>query len=283
MNDVDSREERGWDSGWDAHTIAQRRRLARLTLSEKLEWLEEAQQVARKLSGDRPPREHGSSSDSERPGDRPQPARDPQPALTRPPDFWDDRFAEPGYAYGSEPNDFVRACAGAIPPGRVICLGEGQGRNAVFLATRGFDVTAMDQSRVGLERARALAHERGVTIATVAADLAEFELAPGAWQGIVSVFIHLPSALRRPVHERVVAGLAPGGVFVFEAYVPAQLELKSGGPEDLDRLPPLAALVAELDGLQFEIAREVERDVTEGRYHTGRAATAQILARKPLA
>lgn len=201
--------------------------------------------------------------------------------MSRPPGFWNERFAEPGYAYGTEPNDFVRECSAAIPAGRVLCLGEGQGRNAVYLAGQDFDVTAMDQSPIGLEKAAALARERGVKITTQVADLAEFEIAPGAWQGIVSVFIHLPSILRRDVHRRVVAGLAPGGAFVFEAYVPEQLRFRTGGPEDGDRLARLTTLVEELAGLEFEISREVERDVIEGRYHTGRAATAQILGRKP--
>ncbi len=201
--------------------------------------------------------------------------------MERPEGFWDERFAEDGYAYGSEPNDFVREVAGRIPPGRVLCLAEGQGRNAVFLAGGGLEVTAMDQSRVGLEKAEALARARGVRIATVAAGLEEFAIAPAAWSGIVSVFAHLPPALRRDVHRRVVAGLAPGGVFVLEAYAPRQLEFGTGGPQDPERLAALGTLTAELAGLELEIAREVERDVVEGRYHTGRAATVQILARRP--
>jgi SAM-dependent methyltransferase len=200
--------------------------------------------------------------------------------MSRPPDFWNDRYAEPGFAYGVEPNDFVREQAAAIPPGRVLCLGEGQGRNAVFLAGRGFVVTAVDQSAVGLEKAAALAIERGTRIDTRVVDLADYTIEPGAWQAIVSVFIHLPSPLRREVHRGVVAGLAPGGLFVFEAYAPRQRELGTGGPDDPDRLAPLATLMAELEGLEFTIAREVERDVVEGRYHTGRAATVQLVARK---
>src|SRR5512147_3005516 len=92
--------------------------------------------------------------------------------------FWEERYAEVPLAYGSEPNDFVREVADRIPPGRVLCLGEGQGRNAVFLAQRGHEVTAMDQSRVGLGRAEALAAERGVKLTTIAADLAEFMIEP---------------------------------------------------------------------------------------------------------
>jgi SAM-dependent methyltransferase len=203
--------------------------------------------------------------------------------MQRPRGFWDERFAEAGWAYGDEPNDFVRESAPRIPSGPVLCLAEGQGRNAVHLAALGHAVTAMDQSAVGMERARELARERGVSLTTVVADLAEFVIEPGRWQGIVSVFAHLPPVLRRRVHAVVTAGLAPGGVFVLEAYAPRQLEFRTGGPDDPERLAPVETLRDELPGLEFEVAREVERDVVEGRYHVGRAATVQILARRPRA
>ena len=195
--------------------------------------------------------------------------------------FWDERYAGPGYAYGTEPNDFVREAAARIPPGRVLCLGEGEGRNAVHLAGLGFDVTAMDASRVGLDKAERLARERGVRLRTVHADLATFAIEEGAWAGIVSVWVHLPPALRERVHAGVVRGLAPGGALLFEAYAPGQLRFDSGGPRDPEMLPPLATLRAEFAGLDFEIAREVEREVSEGRFHGGRSATIQLLGRKP--
>lgn len=195
--------------------------------------------------------------------------------------FWEDRYAEAAYAYGTEPNDFVREMAERIPPGRVLCLGEGQGRNAVFLAQRGFDVTAMDQSRMGLMRAEALAKERGVAITAIAADLEEFMIETLGFSGIVSIFVHLPHTLRRSVHERVMNGLAEGGAYVFEQYGPQQSQYKTGGPEEPDRRPDLATLREELFKLEHEIAREVVRNVTEGVYHTGLASTVQILARRP--
>ncbi len=197
--------------------------------------------------------------------------------------FWDERYAETAYAYGSEPNDFVREVADRIPPGRVLCLGEGQGRNAVFLAQRGHEVTAMDQSRTGLARAEALAAERGVKIATIAADLAGFAIDPLAFSAIVAIFVHLPDALRRQVHARVAGGLAAGGAFVFEQYGPEQGRFRSGGPEDPERRPGLESLRTEFPGLELEIAREVTREVIEGVYHTGLASTVQILARRPRA
>jgi SAM-dependent methyltransferase len=195
--------------------------------------------------------------------------------------FWDERYAEPGFAYGTQPNDLVRESAAAFPPGPVLCLADGEGRNGVFLAGLGHEVTAMDLSRVGLDKADQLARERRVHLVTVCADLESYEIAPEAWSGIVSVWVHLPSALRRRVHAACVAGLVPGGVFLLEAYAPRQIELGTGGPTDLDRFASLAALETELAGLEFEIAREVEREIDEGRYHHGRSATFQILARRP--
>jgi SAM-dependent methyltransferase len=194
--------------------------------------------------------------------------------------FWDARFAEQELAYGDGPNDFLAEHAALLPPGRVLCLAEGQGRNAVHLAALGHAVTAVDQSRTGLERAGHLAASRGVALELVHADLADYAIAPGAWQGIVAIFAHLPPALRARVHRAAAAGLAPGGVFLLEAYTPAQLAHASGGPRDPALLMTLAALRDELAGLDFLVARELERDVAEGHYHRGRSAVVQVAARR---
>ncbi len=195
-------------------------------------------------------------------------------------EIWNNRYAAEGFVYGTEPNDFVAAVAERIPPGPVLCLAEGQGRNAVYLAVRGHPVTAVDQAEAGLAGARSLAASRGVPLETVTADLAKFRITPGAWAGIVSVWAHVPSALRRAVHAQVVSGLQPGGCFVLEAYTPAQLAHDTGGPRDPDLLPTAAQLREELAGLDFEIRRELERDVREGTKHTGLAAVVQVLAWK---
>ncbi|MCX6956576.1 MAG: class I SAM-dependent methyltransferase [Verrucomicrobia bacterium] len=194
---------------------------------------------------------------------------------------WDQRFAGDAYFYGREPNGFVASVAAQIPAGPVLCLAEGEGRNAVHLARLGHAVTALDQSPVGLAKANRLAAERGVALTTLATDLAQYAIAPAAWSGIVATFAHFPPPLRRAVHAQVVAGLRPGGVFVLEAYTPAQLSFGTGGPKDLELLMTLDALRAELAGLELLHACECERDVVEGIGHTGRAAVVQILARRP--
>ena len=196
---------------------------------------------------------------------------------------FDARYAEPELAYGAEPNGFLASVAELIPPGPVLCLAEGQGRNAVFIAGRGHAVLAVDRSPVGLARAAELAASRNVTIATQVADLAEWPIEPGAWAGIVSIFGHLPQPLRSRVHRAAARGLRPGGVFVLEAYRPEQLAYGTGGPKDAAMLPTLDELRTDLAGLELVIGREVERDVVEGRFHTGRAAVVQVVARKPAA
>ena len=193
---------------------------------------------------------------------------------------WDARYTEAGWAFGTEPNDFVREQAHHLPPGRVLCLAEGEGRNAVWLAARGYAVTGVDVSAAGLAKAQRLAAERGVTVTTVCADLASFALEPGAWQGIVSIFAHVPVDVRQRVHAALPQSLAPGGVLLLEAYRPQQVGRGTGGPSDDERMLDLARLRAELGGLEWLLAREVERDVIEGRCHTGPASVVQLVARR---
>jgi SAM-dependent methyltransferase len=193
--------------------------------------------------------------------------------------MWNARYSRPGFVYGTEPNDFLVSEAARIPPGRVLSLGEGEGRNAVYLAELGYDVLAVDISLVGLQKAWQLAEERGVRIQTVAADLADFELEPRAWEGIISIFCHLPPPNRRRVHRQVLQGLRPGGVFILEAYTPKQLAYGTGGPPTADLLLSLDDLRPELAGLELLVARETERAVLEGSHHTGRGHVVQVVAR----
>ena len=195
--------------------------------------------------------------------------------------MWDERYGAEEYAYGTEPNDFLAAQAARIPRGRVLCLADGEGRNGVWLAQRGYDVTAVDLSAVGLAKARTLAESRSVCVNTIQADLAEYEIAPNAWDGIVAIFSHFPTSVRRHLYPQVVSGLRPGGVLLLELYTPKQLEFGTGGPRDLDLLASLADLRQDLDGLQFEIAQETEREIHEGQYHQGHSAVVQILGVKP--
>jgi len=195
--------------------------------------------------------------------------------------MWDERYSQEEYVYGTEPNDFLRQHVDAIPKGRVLSLCEGEGRNAVFLATKGYTVTGVDSSSIGLAKAQKLATARGVSITTELADMADFSIAQNTWDGVVSIFCHIPPAMRAELHRQVVAGLKPGGVLVLEAYTPDQLALGTGGPKVKEMTMTAEDLRRELEGLEFDLVQELERDVTEGIFHTGKGAVVQLIARKP--
>jgi SAM-dependent methyltransferase len=195
--------------------------------------------------------------------------------------MWDERYSTEEFVYGTTPNAFLVSITDRLPRGRVLCVAEGEGRNAVYLAQAGCEVFAVDASRVGLEKARRLARERAVHIDTLVADLADFAIQPDSWDAVVSIFCHLQPELRKRLHRRVVAGLRRGGVLVLEAYRPEQIHYGTGGPGSADMMPSLAELREELRGLAFEHAVELDRDVNEGKYHTGKGAVVQVLGVKP--
>ncbi len=194
---------------------------------------------------------------------------------------WDERYSEPGFAYGTAPNDFLVSVVDKIPHGKILSLAEGEGRNAVYLASLGYEVTGVDGSEVGLRKAMELATERGVAINTVHADLSEFEIEPEQWDGIIACYCHVPSAARISLHQAAVRGLKPGGVFVLEAFSKEQLGYGTGGPQSLDMLMSLDELKQELAGLEFVHAVQTEREVREGSGHTGLASVIQMLGIKP--
>lgn len=195
--------------------------------------------------------------------------------------MWDERYNEDGFAYGAEPNTFLVEVAKRIPAGPVLCLAEGEGRNAVYLAGRGHDVLAVDQSTVGLAKAVRLASERGVTVQAQACDLAKFDFPDERYAAIISIWAHMPPTIRQVVHRGCVRALRPGGVMVLEAYTPAQVGRGTGGPPDPALCMTAAGLREELAGLEFDVLTECERHVVEGKYHHGDSSVVQMVARKP--
>lgn len=195
--------------------------------------------------------------------------------------MWDQRYNSDTYVYGEAPNNFLAQQAHLIPEGPVLCLAEGEGRNAVYLASQGYEVHAVDQSVVGREKALQLASKSGTRIQYGIGDLAHLEAGQDQWSGIVSIFAHTPSALRRELHAKVVAGLKPGGVLILEAFSPDQLSSPGlGGPRDLDMLMALTDLKQEFEALHLQIAREVVRTVDEGELHQGECNVVQLVGVK---
>jgi hypothetical protein len=197
--------------------------------------------------------------------------------------MWEQRFAADGYLYGTAPNEFLRDVVpslGLAADASVLCLAEGEGRNAVFLAECGYHVSSIDLTSAGVDKTLQLASQREVHVAAVVGDLATFGIGENRWDLVVSIFAHMPPTIRRDLHQRVVAALRPGGRCVLEAYTPAQIGRGTGGPSLPEMTMTLAGLRDELAPLEFVHAVETEREVIEGRGHSGVGSVVQVVARK---
>lgn len=197
--------------------------------------------------------------------------------------FWDERYAEGEYAYGKEPNDFLKETVAELmlPKGRCLLLADGEGRNGVFMAGLGFEVVSVDFSSAGMEKAQLLAKDRNVKIETVVADLGEYDLGSEQWDCIVGIYCHLPPPVRAKVLAAIPGSLKREGHFLLECYTPNQIKNKTGGPPSPEPMYTNKILSDAL-GSHLEVIRntETERDVFEGKYHTGKAAVVQFIGKK---
>jgi 2-polyprenyl-3-methyl-5-hydroxy-6-metoxy-1,4-benzoquinol methylase len=175
---------------------------------------------------------------------------------------WDERYAGPELVWGAGPNCFVAEELAALPPGRAIDLGTGEGRNAIWLAGRGFTVTAVDFSRVGLARAAGLAAARGVTVDWVHADLLDYQPAPGRYDLVLIAYVQLPADRLTDLARTAATALAPGGTLLAVGHDRDNLARGHGGPKDLSVLWTPQVVTAGLTGLTIQRAEQVNRTVT---------------------
>ncbi|QBG49117.1 methyltransferase domain-containing protein [Verrucomicrobia bacterium S94] len=195
--------------------------------------------------------------------------------------MWNKTYSTNEFVYGTEPNDFLKKNADLLKPGSVLCLADGEGRNGVYLAKRGFDVTSVDQSEVGLRKARKLAEANNVEIKTICADLNDFAEEPNCWDNIVSIFCHLQPPLRKKVHAASAKALTGNGIFLLEAYAPEHLEMPgTGGPPVPEMMYSAKMLKQDFESLDIFHVRQTEREVNEGSKHYGQAAVVQFIARR---
>jgi len=195
--------------------------------------------------------------------------------------FWNERFAEPGYMYGNQPNDFLKEHAYVLKEsGKVLCLAEGEGRNAVFLASLGYDVSSVDFSDSGLKKTQILAAEHNVSVRTVCADLIDYNLQQEAWDGMVMIFGHFSKELRTSLFQRIESGLKKGGTFLMEVYAKEQLSHGTGGPKSIEFLYDQLELEEAFRGFSKVAIQAVTREIKEGNYHHGISSTLQVIATK---
>ena len=126
-------------------------------------------------------------------------------------EFWESRYAEEGFAYGTNPNVYLTSFSDAFNNGeKVLVIGDGEGRNGIWIAEQGCSVVSVDQSEVGLAKARELAVEKGVQIETVCADLSKWDWPESEFDVVVIIFVHFPPDIRELLHLKVAAALKPG-------------------------------------------------------------------------
>lgn len=174
-------------------------------------------------------------------------------------DGWNRRYAGSELLWTAEPNRFLVAEISGLPPGRALDLACGEGRNAVWLAERGWEVTGVDFADVGLDKARGLAAARGVDPTWVEADLLDYDPPPEAFDLVVILYLQLPADERRRVLRSAAAAIAPGGTLLVVAHDRSNLEHGHGGPQDPRMLATPQEVAGDLDGLEIQFAKVVER------------------------
>jgi hypothetical protein len=200
-------------------------------------------------------------------------------------DFWNERYSEEVYAYGTTPNVFFRDELKKLHPGRVLFPAEGEGRNAVYAASCGWNVVACDQSEAGKEKAMQLATEKGVEIDYAVTSLAEFEAQEESFDALVLIYAHFPEALRKAFHQKLSQMVKLGGFLLLEGFSKRHLEYNSineraGGPKELSMLFSLEDLMADFSDFEIQFSKEVTVQLNEGLYHVGESAVVRLVGIK---
>jgi len=194
--------------------------------------------------------------------------------------FWNERYSQEQMTYGTEPNVFFREQLQSLEPGKLLLPAEGEGRNAVYAALKGWQVLAFDFSEAGYKKAMALAEQRGVTINYQIIDAAQFACEPESMDAVALIYAHFPPVLRLEMHQKVITWLKPGGTVILEAFHPKQLAYNSGGPKDENMLYTAEMLQKDFSQLTIQMLEEVEIQLNEGLYHIGAGYATRMVAKK---
>jgi 2-polyprenyl-3-methyl-5-hydroxy-6-metoxy-1,4-benzoquinol methylase len=195
--------------------------------------------------------------------------------------FWNERYGQKEMVYGSEPNVFLKEQLQGLVPGRILLPAEGEGRNAVYAASQGWDVLAFDYSEAGQAKALALAAKQGVSIDFRLADAGSFATEPASLDAVALIYAHLPTELRQTLHHKIQQWLKPGGKVILEAFHPKQLGYTSGGPKDESMLYTADMLLQDFAGMEVKVLEEKEVNLSEGAHHSGPGFVTRLVATKP--
>jgi len=197
---------------------------------------------------------------------------------------WNQRFGATEYIFGTAPNAFLAAHAGFFKPGqRALCVADGEGRNSVWLAEQGLEVSAFDLSPVGVEKARKLARSRGVEVRYEVASVYDWRWPEAAFDVVAAIFVQFADPpMRAFMFERMTAALKPGGLVLVEGYTPAQLKYATGGPKQVDQLYTEELLRQAFGSLEILELKAYEAELDEGSRHRGMSAVVDLVARRCL-
>lgn len=195
---------------------------------------------------------------------------------------WDDRYTASRNLFGDDPSPLLLEFRSHLSPGMTaLAIGDGEGRNGVWLAQQGLDVLAIDLSAVALERARQRAHTAGVPLRTLRTDILAWEWPEAAFDLVTLIFVHLPSAQKRQLHQAIRRALKPGGLIMLEVFHRDQIHCGSGGPADPDLMYALDEIVADFAGLETLKCARVETGVMLDGEPRGKGIAVHFVARRP--
>jgi len=194
--------------------------------------------------------------------------------------FWNERYAVEEYVYGTAPNDYFKQELEKLNPGRILLPGEGEGRNAVFAATHGWDVTAFDNSTEGKRKAEKLAEQNDVQINYQLSDYGSFQSASDGFDCIGLIYTHMPSSKRNEYHKKMASFLKPGGILIMEGFSKKQINYNTGGPKDIEMLFSREELLNDFNDFTEISITETEIDLDEGLFHRGKASVIRVCAVK---
>lgn len=202
------------------------------------------------------------------------------------PNLWDQRYSEPGYAYGSEPNEYLKARLAGLEPGRILFPAEGEGRNAVYAALQGWQVTAFDQSPNGRIKAMELAAERGVNIEYLLGEFSDMHFVPGTFDAIALIYAHFPAEVKDAYHRKMETWLKPGGFIIFEAFSREHIPYREknpavGGPSEEGLLYTTDDIRAYFTGYRILELAALPVELHEGKYHNGTGHVVRGFIQKP--
>jgi len=198
--------------------------------------------------------------------------------------MWNDRYAKPGYLFGTEPAQYLQDHKAYLTQGlTALAVADGEGRNSVYMAGQGMRVTAMDSSDVAVEKARALAEAAGVDVDFNIADIAKWDWGAKAYDVVVGLFIQFVGPEGRAAQfEGMKQAVKPGGHILLHGYTPKQLEFGTGGPSSVENLYTEEMLREAFSDFEIVELRAYEREIDEGAGHSGMSALIDLVARKPL-